>query len=292
VIGLASASAQSVLLNFGNPAGSTAVTSPYLALDPGHSLGTISASDTSWNWIKTSVVGDTALNYGAGTAASGLSLTVGQGATNATSISYSTPIGNLGLAGSGGAVAGQQNLLGAGSIYGNNTSSTAPGRRAFYGAGNGAAGDPIGLRLDGLSAGIYYVYVMGRNVNSDAASVPMNIFATTGASAGTFNFSSLTPNVEANTGYASATYSGQYTTFQAGENYVSLTLTVNTGDSLFLAIEGSTAAETRGFMNMVEIVPAPEPGTSAMLAMGVLGLLFVIKNRVQSCAERTAAPRP
>ena len=274
-VGLNYATAESVLLDFGP----TTVASPYLTLDPGHNAGTIPGSDTTWNVITTSVVNDTGLAYGSGVAASGLSLTLGEGAANGTSINYSTPITKLTLAGSGGGVPGYQNLLTTGSVYGGDTSSTAAGRDAFFGDNSNA----IGLRLDGLSAGSYAIYVMARNVNTDAVQVPMNVFANTGASSGTFDFSSLTGSTELNTGYLATDYTDQYTTFQAGENYVALNVTVNNGDSLFLAVAGADSGiEARGFMNMVQVVAVPEPGALAILGMGILGLLAVSKKRLAS----------
>jgi len=277
-IGLTTASAESLLLDFG-PA---TVASPYLTLDPGHDAGTVSGSDTAWNVITTSAA-TSSLNYGDGSSASSLTLSLGQEASAGNNvISYSTAITKTTLAGSGGAVAGQQTLLGAGSIYGDDISSTAVGRDGFFGDGNGTTGNAIGLRLDGLSAGDYLIYIMARNVNSDVASSPMNIYSSVGAAAGTFDFSTLTGSGEANTGYPSATYTGQYTTFQAGENYVGLNVTVNSGDSLFLAVDGAGASETRGFLNMVEITPAPapEPGAWALFGMGTLALLIFKKRRL------------
>lgn len=275
--GLQMADAQSLLLDFGP----TTVAAPYLTLDPGHSLSAISESDTSWNKISSSAA-TSSLIYGNGASASGITLTLGQEATPGNNIiNYSTAIANVTLAGTGGGTAGQQNLLTAGSIYGDNTSSTAVGRDGFFGGGTSAAGDAIGLRLDGLAAGDYLIYIMARNVNTDVTSAPMNIFASAGTSANTFDFSALTGSTEANTGYPSATYAGQYNTFQAGENYIALNVTIGSGDSLFLAMDGANTADTRGFLNMVEIVPAavPEPSTWAMFGMGIFTLGWVFKKR-------------
>lgn len=274
-LGVISVNAASLMLDFGQ----TNVAAPYLTLSPAHNAGVIPLSDVSWNKIAVTTP-NSSLLFSDGSAASGVTLTLGQEATAGNNIvNYSTAIANLNLAGTGGAVAGQQNLLGVNSIYGNDNSSTATGRDGIFGSGTGAAGNAIGLRLDGLAAGDYALYVMARNVNSDAASVPMNIFATTGASAGTFNFSSLTANPQSNIGYPAATYAGQYTNFVAGENFVSLNLTVATGDSIFLAVDGGSAAETRGFINNFQLVPVPEPTTATLLVLGFGGLLIVLRKR-------------
>lgn len=270
-LGVVSVNAASLMLDFGQ----TNVAAPYLTLSPAHNAGAIPLADVSWNKIAVTTP-NSSLLFGDGSAASGITLTLGQEATAGNNIiSYSTAIAQLNLAGIGGAVVGQQNLLGVNSIYGNDTASTAVGRDGFF----GVAGSAIGLRLDGLAAGDYALYVMARNVNSDAASVPMNIFATTAAAAGTFNFSSVTANPQSNIGYLAATYAGQYTNFTAGENFVGLTLTVATGDSIFLAVDGGSAGETRGFLNSVQFAPAPEPGTVTLLALGFGGLLIVLRKR-------------
>ena len=264
-VGLATASADSLMLDFGQ----TTVAAPYLTLSPGHATGAIPMSDTSWN-IITSSSPSSSLVYGSGASATGLTLTLGQEASAGSSvISFSTSIANVNLAGTGGSVAGQKNLLGTGSIYGDDTSSTAAGRDGFF----GAAGSAIGLRLDGLAAGDYLFYVMARNVNSDAASIPMNIYAAAGASAGTFDFSSVTGSQQSNVGYPSLNYAGQYNTFVNGENYVGLSLTVGAGQSVFFAVDGQPTGELRGFLNSVQIASVPEPGTAAMFAMG-MGILL------------------
>jgi hypothetical protein len=271
-IGLAPAYSQSLLLDFGP----TSVASPYLTLSPGHSTGAVSTSDTGWNKISTSAA-NTSLTYGDGSAATGLTLTLGQEATIGNNIiNYSTAVGNLTLAGTGGAVPGQKSLLTPGSIYGDDTSSTAVGRDGFFGSGTGAAGAAIGLRIDGLATGTYSIFVMARNVNSDVAASPMNIYAATAASASTFSFSSLAASPESNIGYTTAAYVNQYNSFVNGENYIGESFTITAGDSLFLAVDGGSASETRGFLNAVEISPAPEPGTCALLALGfcVLGATF------------------
>lgn len=265
-------SAASLMLDFGP----TAVASPYLSLSPGHVLGNLTGSDTTWNTISTSS-SVTNLKYSNGTDTSGITLVLGQESSVGNgSISYSTTIGNIALPGTGGGTSGRKSLLTTGSIYGDDTNSTAAGRDGFFGGGTAAAGAAIGLRLDGLAAGDYTVYVMGRNTSSnDTGSRAMTFYTTTGASSGTFAFGSATSGSQVNTTYTNAAYTNQFNSFVAGENYVAFNISLATGESLFLATDG-TGLETRGFLNMVQIVSVPE---SSALLLGFVGLLPLFRRR-------------
>ncbi len=292
------ASAVSLMLDFGNPdptaTGNNINAGPdasgiYLTLSPGHALGTVPAGHTSWNTITTSSP-RTDLVYGDGSEATGITLTLGQEASNGSgTISYSTGISSLALTGSGGGTSGRQALLHPAvdgnygiSIYGDTrANSTAVGRDAFFGGGtSGTAsvagtGTAVGLRVDGLAAGEYRVYVMARNTNSnDTGDRSMNIYATNGASSGTFDFSSLFHAQQANTTYLTGDYTGQHAQFAEGENFVGIDVTIGDGESIFLAVDGANInLEARGFLNMVQIVPIPEPSTALLGAFGFLALL-------------------
>ncbi len=267
-----------LMLDFGNPASNSVVAEPYLTLSPGHASGAIGASQTSWNTINSSATRSD-LVYADGSAAGGVILTLGQEAAGGNGvIDFGTAIGNLALAGTGGAVPGQKNLLGTGSIYGDNTSSTAAGRDGFFGGGgatsNGAA---IGLRLDGLAAGEYVAYVMARNTNSNAASLPMNVYSAVGASSGSFGFSSLSAGVLENPAYATAGYADQYNSFVPGDNFLAIGFTVADDEAFFLAVDGGNdAVERRGFLNSVQIAAVPEPSAALL---GSLGLLLCFRRR-------------
>lgn len=266
-----------LMLDFGNPVSNSVVAAPYLTRSPGHADHWVPADQTTWNTITTSA-NRSDLSYADGSAASGITLDLGQEATGGNgTIDFGTAVGNLTLAGSGGAIPNQQSLLGAGSIYGDNSSSTAAGRDGFFGGGTATGtGAAIGLRLDGLKTGDYVAYVMARNTNTNPASLPMNVYSNVGASSGSFTFSSLTAQVQSNTGYASAGYAGQYTTFTQGENFLAINFTITeAGQSFFLAVDGGNdAVERRGFLNMVQIVPEP-----SVAMLGAIGFLFLFRRR-------------
>lgn len=264
------ASAFALMLDFGaTPVGST-----YATLSPGHSSGQISNTQVSWNTISSSSPTSTLIR-GDGSNAAGVTLTMGQEATGGSNaISFSTPITSIGLVGNGGLIDNRKNLLTSGSIYGDDTNSSTVGRDGFFGSGAaGSTGAAVGLRLDGLGEGEYLVYVMARNTNTNPASLPMNVYAGTGMVAGSFNFSALQAHTQSNLSYASAGYTDGYSNFVDGENYVGVNVNIGSGESLFLAIDGVSATDRRGFINMVQIVQIPEPSAALLGCLGILAML-------------------
>src|SRR5690606_11358419 len=126
---------------------------------------------------------------------------------------------------------------------------------------------------DGLEAGDYVIYAMGRNTDTNAASVPMDFFNAAGASSTTYNFSSLTATTQGNTGYLESAYTDEFESFEEGNNFVAINVTIATGQSLFLAVDGASSTELRGFLNAVQIVQVPEPSVAFLGGLGLLGLL-------------------
>ena len=274
------ATAASLMLDFGAPTTNAVVAAPYLTLSPGHDAGAIPGTETAWNTITTSA-NRSDLVYADGSTATGITMDLGQESTGGSgTIDFNTNVTNLALAGSGGSVAGQQKLLGTGSIYGDDTSSTAAGRDGFFGGGTATStGTAIGIRLDSLAAGDYVAYVMARNTNTNAVgSCPMNLYSGVSASASSFPFSLLSAETQANTAYPSATYAGQYNTFTEGENFQAIAFTIAEGQSFFLASDGgSEAVERRGFLNLGQVVSVPEPSVALL---GLLGVLVLFRRRV------------
>jgi hypothetical protein len=276
--------AATLMLDFGNPATNTGVpesnntaspgpvaTGAYLTLSPGHVVGGVAAGDTTWNTITASTP-NSSLKYSDGTNASTVTLTLGQESGVGTNIiDYSTPIASLGLVGNGGGTSGRKSLLTAGSIYGDSRlGSSAVGRDAFF----GAAGSAIGFRVDGLTAGDYVVYLMGRNTNANTAALAgMTFYTTVAESTATFSsFDTKDSEFQANNTYTTAEYTNQYQSFIEGQNYVALSVSLLEGQSLFVAVDG-TETELRGFLNMAQIVSVPEPSVALLGGLGLLGLL-------------------
>jgi hypothetical protein len=266
ILGLAGglSSAANLMLDFGP----TAVGTGYRTLSPAHNAGTVPAEQITWNHIISMT--PPSLSYGNESTASGVTLVMGQESSPGNNVvDFSTPIANLTLAGGGGGTPGRQNLLTTGSIYGDNADSTSVARDGFLGGGTSSAGSAVGLRVDGLEAGRYLVYVMARNTNSNASpGSPMNVFANTGGSSGNFDFGALSAFSQSNLTYATAGYTDQYSHFVNGGNYVTIDIMIGNEDSLFLAVDG-TGSENRGFLNMVQIVRVPEPASTYLAAAGL-----------------------
>jgi hypothetical protein len=271
LLGCTLGSAANLLLDFGP----SPVESEFALRSPAHATSALLESESSWNTISSSAA-TSSLVYADGSNATGITLTLGL-ETTATSrlIDYTTAITNTGLAGGGGATPGQQVLNSdAGSIY----FGSSAGRDGFFGGGSAVTtGLASGLRIDGLAAGQYLIYVMARNTNSNGNSTtspaPMNLYVAGGVATTTFNYASLLASVQSNATYPN-TETTAYNAFIAGENYVALSISLAEGESLYLASEGGNAAvESRGFLNAVQIVSVPEPATSLLAGLGLLGLV-------------------
>lgn len=267
------ASAANLMLDFG----ATSVASPYLNLSPAHDVGAIPSGDTTWNTISSSVDRSN-LDYSDGSAATGITVSFGQesSAGNGT-VDFTVDISNLALAGTGGGNGSFQKLLTSGSIYGPDESgNSAPGQDGVFGGGSGGSGSAAGMRIDGLAASVYEIYVMARNTNSNVGGVSMISYATSGASAGTFDYGTVTGVEQTNAAFLNVDYVDQYESFTQGENFTKLSVTVADGESLFLAVDGS-GSDSRGFINSVQVVGVPEP--SALMLSLTAGLVAFRRRR-------------
>jgi len=239
---VASTQAQTLLLDFGP----TAVLPADATLSMGHFAGAVPGTEISWNQILNA--DNSSLVYSDGSAATGVSIVVGRspaGVSNA--VDYTKKLIS-------------SSALGGSATWGIYT-NTSPIKDGIFATGTSSVPtNALGIRVDGLASGTYTLYISGRNT-STGITAPMRFFATNGASAGTFAFdTNTTPTiVEANSGTAvggTPTQADAITsTFAYGDNCAHLVVTLNPGDSLFLAAVGADSNGFRGFLNAVQIVP-------------------------------------
>jgi len=235
--------AQTLLLDFG----ATTVQTQDATLSMGHFAGAVPETDINWNKITT----DTAsgLVFADGTVAAGVSVELGRSDAGASdSINFNNNII------SSSALGGQENM----GVY-TNTSPTKDG--VFASGSSGVNTNAVGLRVDGLAAGPYTIYIAGRNT-STAVTAPQRFFCGSGASASTFGFSTNAnawvdqSNTATPPGMGFPSQLDALTsTFGYGNNCAHLVVTIGEGESLYLSSVGIAPNEFRGFLNAVEIVP-------------------------------------
>ncbi|HWD92632.1 MAG TPA: immunoglobulin domain-containing protein [Verrucomicrobiae bacterium] len=257
VFAIITARAGSLLLDFG----ATTVAPADATLDMGHFSGAVPSTEISWNKIVNA--DNSSLVYSDGSAATGVSIVVGRCPAATTNVVDYTKK-NI-----------SSSALGTAETQGIYT-NTSPTKDGIFATGTATVNtNAMGIRVDGLPAGTYTLYLSGRNSNT-GFSTPEQFFATNGASAGTFTFVSNTTAsaVEANSGTrvgsGNPTQADAITsTFAYGDNCVHLVVTLNSGDSLFLSVVGVASNEFRGFMNAVEIVPGSPVLTNFPATIGV-----------------------
>jgi len=264
--------AESLLLDFGTTPGLVA---PADALNsPGHFTGAVPAGEITWNLVTSADI-TSGLKFGDGSDASGISLNLGQEDTignNIIDFASANTINSSSLSGTSAPTLG--------SDYGTATSSPAARDGIFRTSTNAAQNAAIGLRIDGLTAGTYTLYFVGRNTNTSAGGFPVMFYTSTGSSADTFSFSG-----SASTTVGNSSTNGN-TTWTAGDQYNTATVNVSPGDSIFIAAEGTSASELRGFINSVEIVPEPSAVFILLAGCGVLAVLLPKGNRKRLWAAR------
>lgn len=237
-----------LMLNFASNGNAVTNVSPTFdaRVSAGHAAGAISLTDVAWNTLQT---GDIAsgLIWGDGTAAAGISVNLGVSSSGSDVINFANNPSSVGL--------GSTVTTG---IY----SDTRVARYGIWGGGSAGQNIALGVRIDGLVAGTYQIYVTGKNTNS--SNNLASIFYASAGSGDLYDFSSITNTA----GVANTTsVSGAYA---VGVNYGLLTVTLGTGQSLFLATEGTTDGEKRGFLNSLQIVAVPEPSSLVLVTGGLL----------------------
>lgn len=257
--------AESLLLDFGSNPG---LVSPADALNsPGHSTGAVSSGDITWNLVTSADI-TSGLKFGDGSDASGISINLGQEDTIGNNILDFAAANAINATSLTGTLA-----TSLGSDYGTASSSPAAKDGIFRNGSNNTQNAAVGLRIDGLTAGTYTLYFVGRNTNANTEARPVVFYTSTGTSANTFDFSSA-----ASTTLSNGSLSGN-NTWIAGNQYNTATVNVSSGDSIFIAAEGTSAAELRGFINSVEVVPEPAAAFTLMVGFGMLAVMRPKRNR-------------
>lgn len=239
------ASGSILMLDFGptSPDGTHLTNSPY------HTVAGAGFTDTSWNKIEK--VDVSSLTWSDGSTATGVTVNLGAAPATGTPtvVNYATqPATSSGLG----------TVVTAG-IY----AGTSVGRDGIF----GAAGQSLGIQVTGLAAGVYEIFIIGRNTNLSDSVTRSYIGA--GVAGDNFDFSTLTP-ITIN--YTNLTSTAAWT---EGVNYSKHTITLAAGEALNIATQGTDAAnQFRGFMNSIQIVQqVPEPSTALLSGALLLPLL-------------------
>lgn len=223
----AAAPAATLLLDFGP----TVTLAADATKDPAHAIGLVPLTETTWNTITA----DTNTLYQAdGALASGVTLDLGRSTAGVDTIHFSD--NGFSVSALGGSVNG-------GALY----SGTSPVKDGIFGGSGGANNLAVGLRVNGLATGTYTIFVHGRNT-STAVTASLRWYATNGPSASTYNFS-----LNDATAFVANASPANTNSFIEGDNFGVLTVTLASGDSLYVACEGTVAAEMRGFINAITI---------------------------------------
>lgn len=226
------ASATMLMLDFGPTVatGSSQTNSPY------HSVNA-SFKDTYWNTIGLSNI-NTGLVYSDGTPAKGVSVTLGSSIQSSVIDFTETPANSLELGAT----------INTGVFAG-----TSVGKDGIFTSSKPPCNNLVGIKVSGLPAGRYHVYVVGLNTsNAVSRQSPSAFFAFAAAGVTTFDTDGVTPS--------------ETTLFKPealeqwieGENFAQIAVEVKEAEELILIADG-TGLEDRGFLNAVQIVTAAEP---------------------------------
>lgn len=237
--------------------GPTTVTGADLTRSPYHTVAGGGFTDTIWNKVEGAPVADvtSGLLYSNNTAATGVALNFGIGVTSTlVNLATQPTTGN--------------NALGS-TVNTGIYSGTSVGKDAIF-SGTGTEVRNLGLQVTGLAAGIYEVYMVTRNTNTNIG-YSFTSFAGAGTAGSNFDYVNDAGYTSATLTYVNAA-AAPTTWIEDGntnENYVKLTVTLAAGQALNLAVQGDGTNQTRGFLNAVQIVAVPEP-SSALLAFAAL----------------------
>ncbi|MDR1191933.1 MAG: PEP-CTERM sorting domain-containing protein [Verrucomicrobiales bacterium] len=250
------ASAQVLMFDFGQ----SNIWSANLNKSPYHAADT-TFTGTTWNYIAlnvSAVLADTVysnLSFADNTAADSVTLSFGY-ALNSTTASFNST--------------GTIRSITAGNLFGDVNQAA----NDFILIGNdGNQNAVLGLRISGLDAGTYELYMIGSHAST--ANTSMNFWATT-ANADEIDIASDSFLTDPRT-IASPTIPNtkmDANTYAEDTNYAKLTVTLAEDDVLTILSRGA-GSDKRGFFNSLQIVTIPEPSTCVLLGLGLLTLALL-----------------
>jgi len=238
---------QVLMFDFGGlvPTGATS-NSPYHTANPGF-------SGSSWNVItNTTDLNNLSLSYADGSTASGITLSIGW-SSQAYTVRMASNIDTTVRQVTGSTVV-------SGVFAGNSV-----GKDFFIVGSGNAENNALALRIGGLAAGSYDLYLTGINTSAVLGATPMSFFASSSLTDSTFAYNNVTWDDSA------MVTNDQTATWQEGKNYAVLHLTVSAGEDVTLLASGANVnSQWRGILNSLEIVAVPEPSVGILFGTGSL----------------------
>src|SRR5678816_2534779 len=141
---------------------------------PGHAVGVIPLNQITWNRIT----GDTnVVYYSDGTLATGVDIDIGRSSATGTNGNDIIAFSDNGFTVS---------ALGT-AVFGGIYTNTSPIKDGIFGGAGGGNNLAVGIRVNGLPAGTYTIFVHGRNSNAGGAA-GLIFYATNGPSAAAYAF--------------------------------------------------------------------------------------------------------
>lgn len=245
--------AQVLMLDFG----ATTVTSTDQTNSPYHTTNG-AFTDSSWNQLG--ATDPSSVIWSDGTTATDVTVNIGGNDSAGSTI---LNLAKTGITNS--ALGGSANT----GIY----DGTSVGKDGIFLGSSGLRA--VGFQVGGLDAGTYEIYITARNTSLSGAHV-QNLYVSTSASSGNFDFSAFTTQQLSYSGSSDALGS-----WVVDDNYVKFTVSLGAGEFLNIASYGGTG-EGRGFLNSVQIASAtiPEPSAFGLLAgLGLFGCAVARRRR-------------
>jgi len=126
----------------------------------------------------------------------------------------------------------------------------------------------VGVRISGLAAGTYDIYISGRNTNTNSGVHMRYYYETVDSSSGNTSYSTGNSHLMYYPSLADLTAAGTLNTWEQDEDYALFQYTIADGEDIVVA------ASSRGFIATMGIAVVPEPATMALLGIGGIAALL------------------